>query len=403
MNVFIIGSKGIPAKYGGFETFVHKLTEKRKDENIKYHISCLASDNKEFEFNNARCFNIKVKNIGAAKAIIYDIKALRQCINYIRQNKLKDCVIYILACRIGFFLTSYCKILTKMGIRLYVNPDGHEWNRSKWNKFIRTYWKCSEKLMIKHADLLVCDSIEIQRYIKESYSRFNPKTTYISYGADVDTSMPCANSEKLLEWFKKYYIKEEEYYLIVGRFVPENNYEIIIREFILSNTKRDLIIITNIEKNRFYEELLGKTRFNEDKRIKFVGTVYDGKLLTEIREKAYAYFHGHEVGGTNPSLLEALASTKINILLDVVFNKEVGENAAVYFSKDKGDLTNLINEVDIYDEDTKNNLELSAKKRIRESYTWERVVGYYETLFLSSSNHVILDSSKNTKSIDGDK
>ena len=384
MNVFIIGSKGIPARYGGFETFVQKLTEKKTNENIKYHVSCLASDNKEFEYNNARCFNIKVPSIGSAKAIIYDIKALLRCTKYIKQNKLKDCVIYILACRIGFFLALCCNILTRMGVKLYVNPDGHEWKRSKWNKLIRAYWRSSEKLMVKHADLLICDSIEIQQYIKQLYNKFNPKTTYIAYGAEVKASMPCAESEELVEWYKKHHIKEYEYYLIVGRFVPENNFEIIIREFMLSKTKRDLVIVTNVENNKFYRELLGKTSFKVDIRIKFVGTVYDGELLTGIREKAYAYFHGHEVGGTNPSLLEALASTKINILLNVVFNKEVAENAAVYFSKAEDNLANLINEVDKYDENTINNLELLAKKRIRDSYTWEKIVNYYEKLFLGS-------------------
>jgi rhamnosyltransferase len=384
VDVFIIGSKGIPARYGGFETFVHKLTEKRVNENIKYHVSCLASDNEEFQYNNTRCFNVKVKNIGSAKAILYDIKALIRCTKYIKQNKLNDCVIYILACRIGFFLSLYCNILINMGVKLYVNPDGHEWMRSKWNKFIKAYWRSSEKLMVKHANLLVCDSIEIQRYIKQKYNKFNPETTYIAYGADVNTSIPFTKSVELLEWYKKCHIKEFEYYLIIGRFVPENNFEIIIREFMLSKTKKDLVIIANVENNKFYRELLQKTSFNKDRRIKFAGTLYDDELLIKVREKAYAYFHGHEVGGTNPSLLEALASTKINILLNVVFNKEVAENAAVYFSKEKDNLANLINEVDKYNDDTINNLELLARKRIKDFYTWEKIVDNYEKLFLKS-------------------
>jgi rhamnosyltransferase len=393
-NVFIIGSKGIPASYGGFETFVDKLTEKKKNENIKYHVSCLASDNKEFQWNNARCFNVKVRDIGSSKAIVYDIKALRQCIKYIKQNKLKDCIIYILACRIGFFLAFYCKIVTNMGVKIFINPDGYEWKRRKWNKFIRVYWRSSEKLMVKHADLIICDSLEIERYIKEEYNKFSPSTIYIAYGADVKDSILYDNSVKLLKWYKKHHIKENEYYLIVGRFVPENNYEIIVREFMISSAKKDLVIITSFENSKFYRELLEKTKFNEDARIKFVGTVYDGELLTEIREKAYAYFHGHEVGGTNPSLLEALATTKINMLIDVIFNKEVGGEAAVYFSKDKGILADLINKVDVYDNNTINNLELLAKNRIREYYSWQKIVNYYEEVFLSSSINTILDINK---------
>ena len=119
----------------------------------------------------------------------------------------------------------------------------------------------------------------------------------------------------------------------MGRFVPENNYEVVIKEFMKSNTKKDLVIITNITKNKFYEKLKENTSFYKDSRIKFVGTVYDQQLLKKIREKAYCYIHGHEVGGTNPSLLESLAMTKINLLLDVGFNREVAMEGAIYFSK----------------------------------------------------------------------
>lgn len=401
-NIFIIGSKGIPASYGGFETFVDKLTEKKKSENIKYHVSCLASDNKEFQWNNSRCFNVKVKNIGSAKAILYDLKALRRCIKYIKENKLENCIIYILACRIGFFLTLYCKKILNMGIKLYINPDGQEWKRQKWNRFIRVYWKNSEKLMVKHADLIVCDSLEIERYIKQEYNRFNPKTTYIAYGADIVDSNPSHNSISLLHWYKEHQIKDNEYYLIVGRFVPENNYEVIIREFMISKTKKDLVIVTNFKNSKFYSKLLIKTKFNEDERIKFVGTVYEDELLTKIREKAYAYLHGHEVGGTNPSLLEALATTKINILIDVIFNKEVGKEAAIYFAKDNGKLSNLINEIDAYDNDTIDSLGLLAKNRIRKFYSWEKIVDDYEDVFLNSSSNIILANSKNIRAIDKD-
>ena len=108
-HIFIIGSKGIPAKYGGFETFVDRLTEKKQKEEIKYHVSCLADDTKEFEYNNAHCFNIKVPNIGAAKAVYYDIKALEYCVQYIKENNMLGSIVYILACRIGPFVKKYVR------------------------------------------------------------------------------------------------------------------------------------------------------------------------------------------------------------------------------------------------------------------------------------------------------
>ena len=157
-HVFVIGSKGIPAQYGGFETFVEKLTEGQQCAEIKYHVACLADNNNEFEHNGAHCFNVKVPNIGPAKAVYYDMKAFEYCNRYIKRKQIDDAVVYVLACRIGPFINYYKKQLIKLGGTLYINPDGHEWKRAKWNWLIRKYWKLSEKLMVKHADLLICDS-----------------------------------------------------------------------------------------------------------------------------------------------------------------------------------------------------------------------------------------------------
>ncbi|GKX67817.1 beta 1-4 rhamnosyltransferase Cps2T [Inconstantimicrobium mannanitabidum] len=380
-NVFIIGSKGIPANYGGYETFVHKLTEKKISKEIKYHVACMANDDKEFEVNGARCFNVKVTNIGNAKAILYDINSIKCVCKYIEENNIKDAILYILACRIGPFMKHYKKKLQRLGVTVYINPDGHEWMRSKWNAAIKKYWKVSEKLMVKHADLVICDSVGIQDYIKKEYREFNPKTTFIAYGSDVEEKNEKLSAEAI-RWYNEKSVKKGEYYLIVGRFVPENNYETMISEFMRSNSDKDLIIITNVEKNKFYDDLVLRTAFDKDSRIKFVGTVYDEKLLKEIRDNAYAYIHGHEVGGTNPSLLEALASTRINLLLDVVFNREVGRDGAVYFTKEPGNLGKLINEVDMYDIELIDALEKKAKARILNHYSWNYIVKEYEKQFL---------------------
>jgi len=276
----------------------------------------------------------------------------------------------------------YKKIASKLGVKIFVNPDGHEWKRSKWNAAIKRYWKLSEKLMVKHADLLICDSKGIEKYILNDYKKYNPKTKFIAYGADVTKSKLKDEDEKFVNWCKKFNVQPKNYYLIVGRFVPENNYETMIREFIASSTKKDLVIITNVEKNNFYNELLNKTGFDKDKRIKFVGTVYDGELLKKIREKAFAYIHGHEVGGTNPSLLEALASTDLNLLFDVVFNKEVAGDSALYFNKDYNNLSKLIDETDNISEEDRLRYSKLAKSRINDEYSWEFICREYERNFL---------------------
>lgn len=385
-HIFIVGSKGIPAKYGGFETFVEKLTENQKDKNIQYHVACTKENSdksgiveREFVHNGANCYTIDLPNIGPAKAIYYDVKALEWAIKKAEREEYERPIFYVLACRIGPFIARLKRKIDKIGGVLLVNPDGHEWLREKWSLPVRKYWKLSESLMVKHADKLICDSKNIEKYIKEDYKKYNPKTIYIAYGTDLNTSTLTNKNEVVREWFSSKSVKENDYYLVVGRFVPENNYETMIREFMKSNSKKDFVLITNVEQNSFFEKLKETTGFDKDERIKFVGTVYDQELLKYIRENAFAYFHGHEVGGTNPSLLEALGSTRLNLLLDVGFNREVGKNGALYWEKDN--LHILIEETEKLDEEKVKILEENAKERIKKQFSWEYIVDEYEKEF----------------------
>ena len=379
-NVFLIGSNGIPAKYGGFETFVENLTANKINQNIKYHVACIGSDNSEFEYNNSRCFNIKVPNIGAAKAEYYDLAALERTIKYIKKNNIKNATVYILGTGVGLFIGIYKRRFKRLGAKVYVNPDGCEWKRAKWNAILKKFFKVCEGKMAKHADLLICDSVNIEKYIKEEYKKYNPKTTFIAYGSNLEKTKN-EDTKKIENWYNEKEISKKDYYLIVGRFVPENNYETMIKEFIKSKTNKKLVIITNVEKNKFYEELKEKTKFDNDERIKFVGTVYDTPLLKQIRENAYGYIHGHEVGGTNPSLLEALATTKLNLLLDVGFNKEVAKQGAMYWNKEEGNLSNLINSLENISDEEKEKYGTMAKRRIEEEYNWNKIVIEYEKIF----------------------
>lgn len=380
-HIFIVGSKGIPGAYGGYETFVDKLTEYHQgNTEIKYHVACKSTENSEFEYHNARCFNVKVPNIGAAQAIYYDVAALKACCKYIKANKIENPIVYILACRIGPFAAKYERKIHKLGGVVYVNPDGHEWKRAKWSAPIRKYWKISEKMMVKHCDLLICDSKNIEKYIQTEYSRYNPKTTFIAYGSETSASKLADDDKTYTDWLNEKGLKFNEYYLVVGRFVPENNYETMIREFMKSGSKKDFAIITTAN-DSFLEELENKLHFRNDGRIKFVGTVYDQELLKKIRENAYGYFHGHEVGGTNPSLLEALGSTRLNLLLDVGFNREVAEEAAVYWTKEDGNLATLIDKSDKMSETEIEEYGVKAKKRISEAYSWEFITEEYYKVF----------------------
>lgn len=384
-NVFIVGAKNL-GNYGGYETFVDKLTEYHKDnKDIKYHIAVKGREYGEFEKNNARCFKIKVPDAGSAQAIYYDVKALSECCKYIKKHNIESPIVYILACRIGPFARYFRNKIHKLGGKMYVNPDGHEWMRAKWSLPVRKYWKISERMMVKQADLLICDSKNIEKYIRKTYRKYRPKTTFIAYGADIKESSLSNDDKKVVNWFNEKNVKPKEYYLVVGRFVPENNYETMIREFMKSKTKKDFVLITNIKNNKFFDELKKSTGFDKDKRIKFVGTVYDQQLLKKIREQAYGYFHGHEVGGTNPSLLEALASTDLNLLLDVGFNREVAEDAALYWSKEKNSLAALIENVEKMNYNQINEIGNKAKSRIKSNYSWYKITSDYEKVFLENN------------------
>lgn len=385
-HIFLVGAKSLGA-YGGYETFINKLTEyHQSNPDIKYHVAVKANAQGAFvpdgvkvvdgryTYHNADCFQIKVpEKLGPAQAIYYDCVALAQSIKTIKQQNIQNPIIYIMTCRIGPLFEHYAKKVRELGGKIFLNPDGHEWKRAKWSAPVRAYWKYSEKVMVKGSDLIVCDSKNIEKYIQQEYGVKN--TTFIAYGAETEPSK--CSEEKYEKWLQEKGLKKGEYYLIVGRFVPENNYETMIKEYMKSKTKKDFGIITNTNP-QLQKELEEKLGYQKDPRIKFVGTVYDQELLKKIREEAYGYFHGHEVGGTNPSLLEALGSTKLNLLLDVGFNREVAEDSALYWTKEDGNLAALIDKCEGMDREE---LGRKAKERIKTAYSWEYISDRYAEIW----------------------
>lgn len=398
-HVYILGSKSI-GQYGGFEYFVMNLLAHHKDNHsIKYHVACKANgegrmdisklagavriNEDEFSYSNAHCFMINVpERLGSAQAIFYDIKALKWACEHIENNHITEPIVYILACRIGPFERKYVKRIHAAGGLVYQNPDGHEFKRRKWSYWIRKYWKLSERLAIKNADLVICDSKSIQNYIKEEYSDYKPKTTFIAYGAEVLPDILEDSDAKYTNWLINHDLTDGKYYISVGRFAPENNFDIMIREFMKSKTDKDFAIITT-DNPKYAQELGQKLKYKNDKRIKFVGTVYAPELIAKIRTNAYGYLHGHEVGGTNPSLLESLGSTKLNLLYDVGFNREVAEDAALYWTKEDGNLADIIEKADRLSEQKRDEYGAKARERIATEYNWKRICDKYANVFLN--------------------
>lgn len=380
-DIFIIGSRGLPAQYGGFETFVEKLISYKVSPAIRYHVACLSDEStgNHFDYKGADCFTVNPPKLGPARVIAYDMMAINYSLKLIKKEGIQSPIFYILGNTIGAFIVHFAKKIQSVGGILLVNPDGLEWKRAKWSKPVQSYLKYSEKEMTKYANLIISDNRGIETYIQNTYPW--ARTTFIAYGTDLSKTTLTAEDSSVRDWYQKWQTQEKEYYLILGRFVPENNYETAIQEFMKSSTERDLVIICNHEGNAYFDELRLITGFDKDRRVKFVGTVYDQDLLKYIRNQAFAYIHGHEVGGTNPGLLEALAQTDLNLIFNVDFNHQVAQDTALYWNKEDGNLSKLIDSVDgqVSFEDLGN----AAKANMKENYTWEKIVGEYEELFLS--------------------
>ena len=398
-HIFICGAKGF-GSYGGYETFINKLTEYHQEEpGLHYYVTCKANGSGAvneaflpgavsfpaqgremcFQYHNAICFKIPVPELGSAQAVAYDFLALNHCLHYCEEHRIDHPIFYILACRLGPLIWPIRRRISHCQGMLFVNPDGHEWMRQKWSLPVRRYWKMSENHMVLAADLVVCDSQAIESYIHSQYQKAS--TVFIPYGAELVNS-PLADDDPLfLGWLAQHDLKINAYYLMVCRFVPENSYRDILSAFMKSTSRRSLVIIST-DNPAFYRKLDSELHFSSDKRIRFVGSVYDQVLLKKIRENAWAYIHGHTVGGTNPSLLEALSSTPLNLVRDVPFNREVALDSSIYWTPDT--LNARIHQVDHMGERERKDWQRKARARIRDSYQWSHIAAEYKALWSSA-------------------
>lgn len=379
-NIFIIGSRGYKAKYGGWETLTTNLVDYYNDSETIFYIT-QPTDNKskdetiERVNNNLNIIFLYCKNFGGASMFLHSIKAFDFCLDCVKAFGINNPKFYILGLKLYNLLRRKKKVLKNLGIITYVNPDGLEWQRDKWSTPVKKFFLRSEKLMLNYADKIVCDAKGIKKYITEKYPYLQDKCIYIAYGAEI-ISFSKINEDKILNEYK---LKSNSYCLMVGRCVPEDNYELVIKDFMQSKVDKDLIIVTNYKNNPYYEKLKVLTNFETDKRIKFINGVYDKNKLATLRKNAYLYIHGHSVGGTNPSLIEAMSLTNVNILYDVCFNKDIGGKSCLYF-KDQGSLAKLLNDTSFIDKNSRK-LGQEAKKLFSKYYTWDIIVNQYKGLF----------------------
>lgn len=361
MKIAIIGSKGYPHVYGGYETFVKELSERLVKENIQVTVYC--------HKNISQDFPEQLNGIDLVYLPSIETKTLSQLTHSI-QSVLHACfkdydIILVVNSANGPF-----GLLTKIfGKKTAINVDGLEWLRPKWKGLGAKYFYWASKLSTKLYDQVITDSTEMQLIYQKV---FNAESVVIAYGANIRHS-------KNPDLIKKWALEKESYYLIVGRLIPDNNADIIVEEFKKSSSAKKLVIVGDVP---FQDEYAKKIKSNIDSRIIFTGYVNDADLLAELYHNCFAYIHGHEFGGTNPAMLKALAYGCAVIALDTVFNKEMlnKDEYGIFFNKQAENLMNLFESVEknpaaLYE------LRLKSRNRIKDNYSWEKITKQYIELF----------------------
>jgi hypothetical protein len=356
MKIAIIGTRGIPNNYGGFEQFAEYLSVGLV--NRGHEVFVYNSHNHPYKkniwngVNIIHCFDPEYL-IGTPGQFIYDLNCIVSCRKY-------DVDIIL---QLGYTSSSiWNRMMPKKSI-LVTNMDGIEWKRSKFSPKVQRFLKYAEGLAVKYSNYFVSDSIGIQQYLEKEYK---VESTYIAYGAEL-------MSDPDLDILKEYNLKKYNYDIVIARMEPENNIEIIIEGYLDSKKERDLVIIGSLE-TKFGKYISEK--YN-DNSIKYLGFVSGLDALNSLRYFSNLYFHGHSVGGTNPSLLEAMASNSLICAHDNIFNKSILENDAFYF-KNIAQVSGLM---DAKIKNKENELVNSNQVKIKNFYSWGRIVDDYNRFF----------------------
>jgi len=355
MNVAIVGTMGVPAKYGGFESLVENLIGDNCPEDVKYTIFCSGKDYKEHlkEYKGARLKYINVFHANGVQSILYDVMSLLQCF------KSYDTIL-ILGVSGCAFLPIF-RIFSKK--RLIINIDGLEHRRDKWNSIAKWFLRFSERQAVRFANVVVVDNKGIQDYVAETY---NKDSVLIAYGGD--HVLRELQEQKQLEILNKYGIERYSYGFCVCRIEPENNVHLILEAF--ANKEHPLVFVGNWDRSEYGKCL--KEKYKAVECMKLLDSEYDLDVLYALRNNCRCYVHGHSAGGTNPSLVEAMFFGRPILAFDVVYNRETTKNKAYYF-KNVDDLVSLI---DIQ------HLEGGCMRTIAEEcYVWSKITKQYVNLF----------------------
>ena len=390
INVFMIGLRGYTQNYGGWEAFAHGLFDNWTDDDIQWWAYEKVDSVEKEEIiivNNIICVRVYEGETGSSAMPKYDYHCTNLTCLFVKTHKISNPIMFHLGVRIGPLLYLHKWKYRKLGIKMAENPAGAEWRRTKWGKLLQAYLYVSAVMMAKSTDYMICDNEGIRELYDHMLHGKKPVLEYVAYGVNSFPRFSDPMPEKVKEYFNEWGIEKDGYYLVLGRYIPENNYEMMFKGFMKSKSPRKLLVITNYktEIQKFHEHIKKSTQYENDDRILMVGTLYDSEILHYVRQYAHGYIHGHSVGGTNPGLLEAMAETDVNICFNVNFNKHVGEDAAVYFS-DEYELAKIIEDIDVINPEDKAKRGKHARELMNSKYSWEYIVKEYDRVIHMIAN-----------------
>ncbi|QXV66394.1 DUF1972 domain-containing protein [Mucilaginibacter sp. 21P] len=359
MRIAIIGTRGIPNNYGGFEQCAEYLSVGlvRKG----YDVTVYNSHNHPYqqkEWNGVEichCYDPEYK-LGTAGQFIYDLNCIKDA-----RKKNFDVIL-----QLGYTSSSVWGWMLPPQSVITTNMDGMEWNRAKYSKRAKAFLRMAERLAVLTSDHLIADSTEIQRYVKNKYGK---EPVFIPYGA---TLFNDNNPAVLLE----YRLRPYQYNMLIARMEPENSVETILDGYCLTESEHKFLVVGNTN-NAFGNYLVKKFKFNPN--IIFSGSIFSGDKLNNLRFYSNLYFHGHTVGGTNPSLLEAMASNALICASDNVFNRAVLNENAWYFNT-PADVAQYIDSID-KGSGAYNGMITNNRDRIENFYNIDNIVNSYANHF----------------------
>jgi len=360
-RIAVIGIKGYPYVYGGYETLIASLAIRLKEKNTEVTIYCHRSlfPERPPSVNGIRLIYLPAIETTSLSQLSHSFLSTLHA-----GFCAYDSILYVNLANAPF---GWWPRL--FGIKTVINVDGLEWLRPKWKGFGSRYYRFCASLVKHTFNTIVTDAREMQKTYSES---FNCPSVMIPYGAEKETK----TDEQLLE---RYNLKQDDFYLVVGRMIPDNNLDIILKEFLMCRTEKKLVVIGDDIFRGVFSKII-QEHASQSNRIILTGYITNYIHLTTLYKTCYAYIHGHEFGGTNPTLVLALSEGCRILALSTRFNKEVLDNSenGVYFSKDPGSLAEIM-------EKTEQNEYLGAPnwsktkgpERVENHYNWQKIAGQY--------------------------